>query len=272
LDKHIPRIAGDPPPACILDGHGSRLSIPFLRYVRNQDENADLISNSNHRWNVFLGLPNGTAYWQVGDSSQQNGRFKNLNRTAKEYLRAEQCKYYASISIKRHHAVIILSFAWDKSYGDVVGNKKAILERGWNPLNRGVLHHNDICRKESPIGTVSINDGSGISDANVSTGSAGRVLNVLQLSVRRDIGRGKQHEEQKKKIIENRQENALRVLTIGRVTAGVVFKAGIANLNNDGFCALMEAKNKNKVDKKAHTHSNKYDIEIKKYTDGVHRQ
>jgi hypothetical protein len=68
-------------------------------------------------------------------------------------------------------------------------------------------------------------------------------LDVLQLSVRRDIGREKQHEMQKKKIIENRQENALRVLTINRVTAGVVFKAGIANLNkNNGFYALMEAK------------------------------
>jgi hypothetical protein len=92
FDKHIFRIGGDPPPACILDGHGSRLSIPFLRYIRNQDENGDVIPSSNHRWNVFLGLPNGTAYWQVGDSSQQNGRFKNLNRSAKEYLRAEQGK------------------------------------------------------------------------------------------------------------------------------------------------------------------------------------
>jgi hypothetical protein len=273
FDKHIPRIEGDPPPACILDGHGSRLSIPFLRYIRNLDENGDVIANSNHRWNVFLGLPNGTAYWQVGDSSQQNGRFKNLNRSGKEYLRAEQRKYYASISIKRHHAVIILSFAWDKSYGDLVGNKKAILERGWNPLNRGVLHHDDIRKKDSSIasvtGSVSVSDDSGISDANVSTGNAGMVLNTLQSSVRRDIGREKHYEEQKKNIIENRQENEARVMAISRVTAGVVFKAGVTNLNNDGFCALMEAKNKKKLDKKARTQSNKYDVELKKYNDGI---
>jgi hypothetical protein len=62
FDKHIPRKADDPPPACILDGHGSRLSIPFLCYIRNQDDNGDVVPSSNHRWNVFLGLPNGTAY------------------------------------------------------------------------------------------------------------------------------------------------------------------------------------------------------------------
>jgi hypothetical protein len=116
---------------------------------------------------------------------------------------------------------------------------------------------------------VRIHSEPAISDANVSTGTAGRFLNVLQSSVRRDIGREKQHEEHTKKIIENGQENALQVLTISRVTAGVVFKAGIANLNNEGFCALTEAKNRKKIDKKARTHSNKYDIEIKKYTDGI---
>jgi hypothetical protein len=80
-------------------------------------------------------------------------------------LRAEQRKYCESISIERYHAVIILSFAWDNSYGDVVGNKKAILERGSNPLNQGVLHHDDIFRKESAIASVSISDDSGINDA-----------------------------------------------------------------------------------------------------------
>jgi hypothetical protein len=80
FDKHIPRKADDPPPACILDCHGSCFSIPFLRYIRNQDENGDVIPSSNHGWNVFLGLPNGAAYWQVGDSSQQNGQLSCYGR------------------------------------------------------------------------------------------------------------------------------------------------------------------------------------------------
>jgi hypothetical protein len=47
--------------------------------------------------------------------------------------------------------MIILQRAWDKCYGDVVGNRKAILERGWNPLNRGVLHHDHIRKKEELV-------------------------------------------------------------------------------------------------------------------------
>jgi hypothetical protein len=79
-DKHIPSEAGDPPPAAILDGHGSRLSIEFLRYVNNLDRNGDVVEGSNHEWNIYLGLPNATAYWQVGDASEQNSAWKNLQR------------------------------------------------------------------------------------------------------------------------------------------------------------------------------------------------
>jgi hypothetical protein len=78
-DKHVPRKAGDPPPAAILDGHGSRLSIEFLRYVNNLDRNGDAVVGANHEWNnIYLGLPHATAYWQVGDASEQNGAWKNL--------------------------------------------------------------------------------------------------------------------------------------------------------------------------------------------------
>jgi hypothetical protein len=42
-DKHVPRKEGDPPPAAILDGHGSRLSIEFLRYVNNLDRLGDVV-------------------------------------------------------------------------------------------------------------------------------------------------------------------------------------------------------------------------------------
>jgi hypothetical protein len=76
-DKHVPRKAGDPPPAAILDGHGSCLSIEFLRYyVNNLDRNGNVDEGSNHEWNIYLGLPNATAYWQVGDASEQNGAWR----------------------------------------------------------------------------------------------------------------------------------------------------------------------------------------------------
>lgn len=52
----------------ILDGHESRLGLPFLRYIINED----------HKWFVSLVVPFATSYWQVGDSAEQNGMFKML--------------------------------------------------------------------------------------------------------------------------------------------------------------------------------------------------
>ena len=63
-------------PFVLLDGHGSRFDIEFLEYI----------NNPSHRWNVCLGVPYGTALWQVADSSQQHGLFKMLLNKAKRNL------------------------------------------------------------------------------------------------------------------------------------------------------------------------------------------
>ena len=62
-------------PFLLLDGHQSRFSIPFLEYITNPD----------HPWKVCIGVPYGTALWQVGDSIQQNGRYKMSSSTKKNY-------------------------------------------------------------------------------------------------------------------------------------------------------------------------------------------
>ena len=62
----FPRHDNNPTPFLLLDGHGSRLEVPFLSYVNDQQ----------HKWVVCIGCPNGTSLWQVGDSSEQNGCFK----------------------------------------------------------------------------------------------------------------------------------------------------------------------------------------------------
>ena len=53
-------------PFALLDAHGSRLEIPFLEYVNTEP----------NEWIVTIGTPYGTAYWQVGDSKEQNGSYK----------------------------------------------------------------------------------------------------------------------------------------------------------------------------------------------------
>ena len=60
IDSHsiIPRFPGSPTPCIILDGHSSRLELPFLSYINNDVT----------RWKALFGIPYGTSLWQAGDS------------------------------------------------------------------------------------------------------------------------------------------------------------------------------------------------------------
>jgi len=57
----------------ICDGHDSRLQPTFIEYIDNEKT----------KWLVLLGVPYGTSYWQVADSSEQNDMF-NMNWVKKK--------------------------------------------------------------------------------------------------------------------------------------------------------------------------------------------
>jgi len=63
-------------PFLLLDGHGSRFDLEFLEYINSEET----------KWHVNIGLPYGTSYWQVGDSTEQNGCFKMALSKAKQEL------------------------------------------------------------------------------------------------------------------------------------------------------------------------------------------
>jgi hypothetical protein len=54
-------------PAAVVDGHISRKGEDFFRYVNDADS----------RWEVNLGAPYGTKYWQLHGDRKQNGAFKD---------------------------------------------------------------------------------------------------------------------------------------------------------------------------------------------------
>ena len=109
-----------------MDGHGSRLSIPFHWYINNLDEKGNELGGANHRWKVFIGLPNGTAYWQVADSSYINGRYELKMTKEKETVRNDQRKYNEQIRIRPYHVMLMIRQCWDSSFGDLEANRKAI--------------------------------------------------------------------------------------------------------------------------------------------------
>jgi len=67
-------------PFLLLDGHHSRMMLPFLRYIGDR----------SHEWKCCFGVPYATHLWQVGDASGINGAFKmNLTKAKREYIKKE---------------------------------------------------------------------------------------------------------------------------------------------------------------------------------------
>ena len=105
-------------PFSFIDDHGSRFELPFLKYVNSPQT----------KWNACIGLPYGTAYWQVSDSSEQNGCFKMaLTKYKRELLRRKELAG-AEFAIDKQDITYIVRQAWASSFACIDNNKKAIAE------------------------------------------------------------------------------------------------------------------------------------------------
>jgi hypothetical protein len=122
------------PPFLLLDGHGSRFGLTFLEYI----------NDPSTKWNVCIGVPYGTSYWQVGDSTEQNGCFKMALTRHKRNLLKKKENRRAAFAIEKDDVVDLVARAWDDSFARINSNQKAIAERGWTPLNYNCLLHPEI--------------------------------------------------------------------------------------------------------------------------------
>ena len=96
-----------------------------------------LMKKPLHQWCVCLGIPYGTALWQVGDSSEQNRKFKMLLNHRKGVLFQQRLDNFTQkLHIMRSDIIPLVNFAWPQAFCDVEGNRKAIADRGWYPYNR----------------------------------------------------------------------------------------------------------------------------------------
>ena len=226
------------PPFLLLDGHGSRFDLKFLQYI----------NTDNTKWNVCIGVPYGTSYWQVGDSTEQNGCFKMALTKHKRNLltRKEECRL--EFAIEKVDVVYLVHQAWLDSFARVQSNKKAIAERGWNPLTYNCLLHpeilatkykdhaangnvtdeqsQEISQELSSISTSLIPLSSTIitNDLNLSRGLAGTLIDVIvETRMRDDARNGVNLEEIRRKQI----QTALDALEKGkRITAGNLVASG----------------------------------------------
>jgi hypothetical protein len=84
-------------------------------------------------------VPYGTHIWQVADAPQLNGSFKiQLTKAKREYLKYKDpdCKKFVSSD-----CIPLINIAWSKSFSRIENARKAIMQRGWGPMNYVLLDH-----------------------------------------------------------------------------------------------------------------------------------
>ena len=115
----IPRNDASVKPFILLDGHRSRLELPFLKYVNTPEDN----------WIACIGVPYGTALWQVGDSKEQNGSFNMAMTKAKQRLLEDKDTLgLQNDGIIDTDLMPLINEAWEKSFARVKKNQNAIAD------------------------------------------------------------------------------------------------------------------------------------------------
>ena len=251
LDRYlqIPRHKGCPTPYILLDGHQSRLDIPFLSYV----------SSPEHRWNALIGIPNGTSLWQVGDSIEQNGCFKMHQYDVKtKILNKKRELGMQDTHLKKTDIIPIINYCWDRSFARTITNKKAIAIQGWNPFNDILLDNPEISSittqddptpSDTPPQIVTTNSDdntvlslltSGDIDINFRDGLVGNCIFSLLQQVVQD----KQRMADLYKCKESNQSFSELMRESKRITAGVVFNAGAVDLVKGGLLDIEKENRK----------------------------
>jgi hypothetical protein len=198
---------------------------------------------------VCIGVPYGASYWQVADSSEQNGSYKMVLATAKkELVKKKQRTCFQNARVETYEIVIIVNEAWKRSFARVEYNKKAIAARGWFPLTRNLLDHPEIAdtaegdseAAPSLLGEDSSNNQQSFAGTlNFCNGYANTVISDILQNIDREAVR--------EQIRSNQDEGRQAMDTINearKLTAGLVFKSGRAWLGPEVLQVAMENKRK----------------------------
>ncbi len=248
----FPRTDGGPLPFLLLDGRGSQFQLPFLRYIRDKA----------HEWKVCIGVPNGTAHWQVGDSAEQNGSWKMATTRDKRKLSQFRISMGMPVNIKPSDIVPIVNNAWKHLFARVGPNKRAIARRGWTPLNCGLLKCPEVLKtrvrettpartptQEIPTEAINMSDATSVfsdltntTSSSLSSSSLPKALNLtsgyagdfvtgmLQFAIKNE----KNAENLEKRYKDGRTlKESLSQQENKRFTAGSLFKANRVAIDSE---------------------------------------
>jgi len=159
-------------PFLLLDGHGSRFDLDFLQYI----------NAAATKWHCSIGLPYGTSYWQVGDSSKQNGSFKMALTKAKNDLVTKKNDAGLEFAINKTDIVGLVRQAWKLSFAREDKNRNAIASRGWGPralAYNALLHPEILTSKSNQPEGPQLTSSTNPQDLNLSEGIAATLVDRI---------------------------------------------------------------------------------------------
>jgi hypothetical protein len=229
-------------PVLLLDGHQSRMKLPFLEYI----------NDPKHLWTVCLGVPYGTHIWQVGDAPQLNGCFKMaLAKAKRKYLtfRDTENKKFVPTDV-----IPLVNMAWERSFARSTPAKHAIIQRGWSPLNYVLLDHPKLRRVDEQTttdksdGDNNTSDPSSISTLEYAKGGvkSSTMLQAMISEESKSEGRRKKFEEQKRQR-EQTDQQLTAISTLTSFTSGQMASSNRWILNKD---LLEQVKKKEEEDER----------------------
>ena len=130
----FPRVEVIPVTVLIADGNHRRLHPDFVKYVNYEA----------HPWRILFGVLYATVLWQMGDASEQNGKFKVKWYNIKLKWMQWKDDINLSIALRATDITPLMNQILHNLYGNLVANLKATSNRGWFPFNRMLLNHPDL--------------------------------------------------------------------------------------------------------------------------------
>jgi hypothetical protein len=177
-------------------------------------------------------VPYATSYWQVGDTSKQNGRFKMEKSWATRNLASFKSDKVMKIGINYSNVMSLINKSWNFSFGIAATNQEAIADRGWYPPNRNLLLHPDFRNENHVISNNNNNQNRNELFAdplslNVIDGKSGSCLDKIIKHCSRNGG----VERQQANI--NDGKSITEALDSGRkLPSGLIVFRGLHSLNN----------------------------------------
>jgi len=236
-------------PFLLLDGHHSRMELPFLDYIHG----------TGHKWVVCIGVPYATHLWQVADASQLNGCFKvwitKVKRMMYDAMPLDKKRFTPSDIIP------MLNMAFEKSFANVKYARTAIAQRGWYPLTYNLLEHPEIkpvrpsnnstaaapdmtpamaaAGTRHTVVTPSESGETSLLSINISQGAAENFFDVLLLQEMQNRGR-KEAMDKKKAEQDVTEDTYGKLKKMGRVTSGQLAAEGHFHLDKHVHRAISE--------------------------------